>query len=387
MALDEKLMYQLAYNLVANNGYHILYINEKQEEIWLEKLEQKTSKIFRFVHQGFDWKNYLKQDIAIVFQKIKAAKHLLLGKHIEIHNVYISPYSPVDDWEMLKKPMQLNERKSVRMQVYYLDEHHFNDEKEKLKKIVDMSSVEPVKNNPDEESINKYKTYLANTYYNQLQSTENVLSYGKPFFTYLLILINTIMFFLLELNGGSQNIATLIYYGANYNPALLDGQWWRILTSMFLHIGFAHLFMNMLALFYLGTIVEKIYGSWRFILIYFMAGAGGGLASFAFTISVSAGASGALFGLFGALLFFGLIYKKLFFQTMGKGLLIIIGINLIFGFLVPQIDNGAHLGGLLTGFLATAIIYLPNKKNFLVQVSALIIYVLIITGLVILGVT
>ncbi|HLR66456.1 rhomboid family intramembrane serine protease [Virgibacillus alimentarius] len=387
MALDEKLMYQLAYNLVANNGYHILYINEKQEEIWLEKLEQKTSKIFRFVHQGFDWKNYLKQDIAIVFQKIKAAKHLLLGKHIEIHNVYISPYSPVDDWEMLKKPMQLNEKKSVRMQVYYLDEHHFNDEKEKLKKIVDMSSVEPVKNNPDEESINKYKTYLANTYYNQLQSTENVLSYGKPFFTYLLILINTIMFFLLELNGGSQNIATLIYYGANYNPALLDGQWWRILTSMFLHIGFAHLFMNMLALFYLGTIVEKIYGSWRFILIYFMAGAGGGLASFAFTISVSAGASGALFGLFGALLFFGLIYKKLFFQTMGKGLLIIIGINLIFGFLVPQIDNGAHLGGLLTGFLATAIIYLPNKKNFLVQVSALIIYVLIITGLVILGVT
>src|SRR5690625_7775775 len=97
--------------------------------------------------------------------------------------------------------------------------------------------------------------------------------------------------------------------------------------------------MNMLALYYLGTAVERIYGPRKFLFIYTLGGVVGGLASFAFTVNVSAGASGAIFGLFGALLFFGLTYKKIFFQTMGKGLLILIGINVVFGFVVPQIDK------------------------------------------------
>ncbi|MFP3361059.1 rhomboid family intramembrane serine protease, partial [Planococcus sp. SIMBA_143] len=84
------------------------------------------------------------------------------------------------------------------------------------------------------------------------------------------------------------------------------------------------------------------------------------LASFAFSYNISAGASGALFGLFGALLFFGVIYKKVFFQTMGRGVLIILAINIVFGFLVPQVDYSAHLGGLAAGFIASAIIHLPH---------------------------
>src|SRR5690625_3009511 len=109
---------------------------------------------------------------------------------------------------------------------------------------------------------------------------------------------------------------------------------------MFLYIGFLHLFMKLLAIYYLGTTVEKIYGSVRFILIYFLAGIGGGLTSFAFSMSVSAGASGAIFGLFGALLFFGVIHKKIFFQTMGRGIITIVVLNIIFGFTVSQIDIG-----------------------------------------------
>lgn len=192
------------------------------------------------------------------------------------------------------------------------------------------------------------------------------------------------MFFVVEMSGGST-VPNLIKFGAKYNPAIIDGEWWRILSSMFLHVGFLHFFMNMIALYYLGIAVERIYGSWRFFIIYFFAGFGGGLASFAFTINVAAGASGAIFGLFGALLFFGLIHGKIFLQTIGKSLFIIVGINLVFGFMVPQIDNGAHVGGLIAGFLVSGILHLPNNKQLRTQLLSFIAYVGMIIGLVIFG--
>src|SRR5690625_6084003 len=139
------------------------------------------------------------------------------------------------------------------------------------------------------------------------------------------------MFFILEINGGSTDVETLIQFGAKYNPAMIDGEWWRLISSMFLHIGFFHLAMNMLALYYLGVAVERIYGSRRFLMIYFLAGIAGSLTSFAFSINVSAGASGAIFGLFGAMLFFGIIHKKVFFQTMGRNIITIVAINIKIG--------------------------------------------------------
>nr|WP_256521682.1 rhomboid family intramembrane serine protease [Halobacillus sp. A5] len=165
----------------------------------------------------------------------------------------------------------------------------------------------------------------------------------------------------MERVGGSTSAATLIEFGAKYNPEILKGEWWRIITSMFLHIGIVHLLMNMLALFYLGIAVEKIYGSYRFVLIFFLAGIFGGTASFMLNPNIAAGASGAIFGLFGALLYFGLNKKRVFFQTMGYNLLTIIGINLAFGIIVPQIDNGAHVGGLIGGFIASMMTGLPKQ--------------------------
>ncbi|QGS68867.1 rhomboid family intramembrane serine protease [Oceanobacillus sp. 143] len=188
------------------------------------------------------------------------------------------------------------------------------------------------------------------------------------------------------MNGGSTATATLIEFGAKYNPAILENnEWWRIISATFLHIGFLHLIMNMLAVYYLGTVVERIYGRFRFLFIYFLAGIGGGLASLSFTVNISAGASGAIFGLFGALLFFGLIYKQIFLQTMGYNILFILGINLIFGLFIQQIDMAAHLGGLATGFIASAIVYLPRKRNLIKQSLAVGIYLIVFVGLVILG--
>src|SRR5690625_2872345 len=142
-----------------------------------------------------------------------------------------------------------------------------------------------------------------------------------------------------------MDVSNLINMGAKYNPAMIEGEWWRAFTSMFLHIGFLHLFMNMLALYFLGVLLERIYGTKRIIVIYILSGIGGSLTSFALSISISAGASGALFGLFGALLFFGVDYINLFFQTMGKNVIFILIFNLVIGIVIPNIDMGAHLGG------------------------------------------
>src|SRR5699024_10069042 len=125
---------------------------------------------------------------------------------------------------------------------------------------------------PDEgkkQKIHYYKTSLKNVLKQQQEKVESIFTYGKPVFTYILIAISLVLFLLLELNGGSSDIQTLIDYGAKYNPAIiLDGEWWRIISSMFLHIGLLHMVMNMIALYFLGTIVERIFGSGRFLFIY-----------------------------------------------------------------------------------------------------------------------
>src|SRR5699024_12844238 len=99
-------------------------------------------------------------------------------------------------------------------------------------------------------------------------------------------------------------------------------------TSMFLHIGLLHLVLNMIALYYIGAIAERIYGSIRFTFIYLLAGIAGSLSSFAFDTHISAGASGATFGLFGALLYFGLIHQRLFQRTVGTSSVFMFIINL-----------------------------------------------------------
>ncbi|WP_339228125.1 rhomboid family intramembrane serine protease [Oceanobacillus sp. FSL K6-2867] len=386
---DQYKLYHTAYELVTNHQFDILHIDQNTNEIWLEKYANKKSQVIRLVQKGFDWKNHLKQDIALVFQKAKAMKKLFAGKHIELHNVYIYSHSPVDDWEILKKPMQLKEKKNpLKMFVYYLDHEESSEELRRLQADLDVQFMPMPDENDEqkkEQTIQSYKTYLAKALENKHKEVENVFSYGKPYFTYLLIAINIFLFILLEMKGGSTSIDTLIEMGAKYNPSIIDGEWWRIVSSMFLHIGFLHLLMNMLAVYYLGTAIERIFGRSRFLFIYFLAGIGGGLASFAFTTHVSAGASGAIFGLFGALLFFGIIYKRIFFQTMGSNILIILLINVVLGFSIEQIDMGAHIGGLIAGFLASAIIHLPNKKNVRTQLISAILYIILIAGLIIFG--
>lgn len=181
------------------------------------------------------------------------------------------------------------------------------------------------------------------------------LPLNNPFITYILLGIIVIVWLLMELSGGSTNPRVLVRFGANYGPGILDGEIWRLFTSMFLHIGLTHLAFNSYALFIFGLEMERLYGSDRYLVIYVLAGLFGSLASFASRGPqvLSAGASGAIFGVIGMNLAFFLLHRESFGHFGRQRLmntLLIIGLNLVFGFTVPGIDNLAHLGGLAGGF-------------------------------------
>lgn len=178
-----------------------------------------------------------------------------------------------------------------------------------------------------------------------------------PFVSYTLIGLITLMFILTAISGGLTNTDVLVRFGAKVNSLIQEGEIWRLLTSTFLHLNIFHLGFNLYALWALGPFAEQRYGHSRFIVIYLMSGMGGSAASYYFSPAISVGASGAIFGLLGALLIYSWRRPQVWKTGLGRNLVIIIAINLAFGFSQPGIDNYAHLGGLVTGIILGALFH------------------------------
>lgn len=185
-----------------------------------------------------------------------------------------------------------------------------------------------------------------------------------PFLTYIFLSINIVVFILMTLAGGSEEQRVLIAFGAKVNSLIQAGEIWRFLTSIFIHIGYLHLIFNLYALWSLGPFSEERFGHWRFLLIYILSGLGGSIASYIFSSALSAGASGAIFGLLGALLIYSLKRPSLWKSGFGMNLVIVILINFGFGLTQPGIDNFAHLGGLLIGIISSVILSGRRKLTF-----------------------
>ena len=201
-------------------------------------------------------------------------------------------------------------------------------------------------------------------------------------FTFVFLAANITIFLLMAFAGGTTDEATLMAFGVKSNAEIDAGQSWRFLTPIFIHIGLLHLLFNSYALWMVGPQVEKLYGSAGFVILYILTGvAGVGGSYFYHPYSISAGASGAIFGLFGVLLVFGIRYRKSlppeFSKAVGTGILPVIAINLIIGFMIPAIDNSAHISGLVAGaMLALAVPFLkpgtqPHSTVTAVQMALL----------------
>jgi membrane associated rhomboid family serine protease len=195
---------------------------------------------------------------------------------------------------------------------------------------------------------------------NHLEFLHAVWTRRTPY-TYFFFGLNIFIFILMAFAGGSTNNPTLMAFGVKANAKIAAGQWWRFVTPIFLHIGLLHIFFNSYALWVVGPQVEKLYGGARFVILYVLTGVAGVAASYRYHPSTeSAGASGAIFGLFGVLLAFGIRHRNeippFFKRAVGTGVLPVILINLVIGFSIPAIDNSAHIGGLLAGAALAALI-------------------------------
>ena len=185
-----------------------------------------------------------------------------------------------------------------------------------------------------------------------------------PFITYGLLVITILMYLLMSFNGGSQNPYTLIIFGAKINELIVAGEWWRLLTPMFLHIGFTHLLFNGLIVYFLGAQLEMIIGHFRYFLLYILSGVLGNAASFATDNSISAGASTAIFGLFAATIVLGKLYPyQTGIQRLSRNYIALIILNLVFGLFNVTIDLAGHIGGLAGGYLMMYILSSPNAIN------------------------
>ncbi len=245
--------------------------------------------------------------------------------------------------------------------------------------------IEPISQQPDESSIHLFQQTMAELF-------------SRPIVTYTIIIANVAVFALMVARGvsvASPDTGAMLNWGANFGPMTMNGQWWRLVTYMFLHFGIVHVGLNMWVLWGLAPLVERFLGRAGFGIAYIMSGVAGGIASLAWNpISISAGASGAVFGVAGTLLGFVVLrpdtipsgVRNQMLTSMAKFLLL----NTIIGMSVPQIDMAAHIGGFVAGVLfglmlsqpvSTAMIPRRRFKNLIALGVTGILFPLVILAL------
>ena len=207
----------------------------------------------------------------------------------------------------------------------------------------------------------------AQAYFRQQAFAQAIHAAPAPIMTYAMIVLNVLVYLGMIATGASFMNPTpqqAITWGADFGPLTLGGQGWRLLTACFVHFGLIHIGMNMFILWQVGQFTEKLYGNARYLLLYLLAGIGGNIAGlFYHPATVSAGASGAVFGVYGGLLAFLLIQRGVVpgaaAMSIAKSAGIFIAYNIIYGLASPQTDLTAHFGGLVTGFLVGCILARP----------------------------
>lgn len=185
---------------------------------------------------------------------------------------------------------------------------------------------------------------------------------------FTIIIINILVFAWVEATGSSENLAHMLECGAAFPPLIAAGEYYRLVTCMFLHFGFEHLFNNMLLLFFIGDYLERAVGPLRYGVIYLLGGLGGSLLSFFYNLEigrevVSAGASGAVFAVIGAMVYVVIVHKGKLEDISLQRLLLMAVLSIYFGIVSGGVDNVAHIGGFAAGFLLGMIVYRKRRHS------------------------
>ena len=365
---DDVLVMNLINYFITEENYNPMIIHGVSEEIWLENLESDY-KIIRIVSHHIHNKEQLDFDKFRLGKIVKQVKKKTFSFKVKVLNIY----TDIENESILSAD-----------DVYVKNEKDIDNPK--------LTNIFPniVNKTKHSEKGLEYFIKMSNNINakNEIRGreAEKIFSYKKPIITYSIMGICILLFILMYLlgNGSTDNI-TLLYFGANVDALVRDGQLYRLFTCIFLHIGIWHLVCNMYSLYILGSEIENLYGKIKYLIIFIGSGICGSLLSMAFIHNtVAAGASGAIFGLLGALLYFGYYYRAYLGNTIKKTVIPVIVINLVIGFMSVGIDNAAHIGGLVGGMLLSMLVGVPGKKSKRDTINGIIltiIYVIFISYL------
>lgn len=344
---DDLVVMSLINYFITEKNYNPMIIHGLNDEIWLENLNEDY-KIVRIVSHHIHNKEQLDFDKFKLSRIVKQVKKKTLSFKVKV----LSIYTDLEDDKILSND-----------DIYINKEEDINNPKltNVFPNIVEKTKVDEngleyfIKVTDNINQKNESKSKIA----------EKIFSFKKPIVTYSLIFICILVFILMYVLGnGSTDNYTLLVFGANVDTLAKNGDYYRLFTSMFLHIGILHLLCNMYSLYIIGKEVENVFGKVKYLIIYLLSGIAGSILSLAFNHNtICAGASGAIFGLLGALLYFGYYYRTYLGATLTRSIIPVIVLNLIIGFTSSGIDNAAHIGGLVGGILIAMAVGVPDKSN------------------------
>jgi len=360
---DEIVMKILHY-FVTEENYRPIIVNGVQNEIWLENLEKDVPLIrinINYIHN--------EEQLVVDLRKTNAIRRSIKKKTYSL------------------KMNVLNILLDVRDEVPLIEDK--NIETIKIAKISDLKKNPFINNffpNFKDKVISK-KTGIIGMFEMTEELNEKTTKEDKklakifkenkyPTLTFILIGINILIYL-----ASLLNYSGVINLFANYYKNLQQGEIWRLITCTFVHADILHILFNMIALYAIGPLIEKYYGKIKYLLIYLGSGIIGSLFSAVLGNSVSVGASGAIFGLFGAMLFFGYKYRATLDGFLRSSVVPIIITNLLISIIMPNIDTFAHLGGLLAGILLSYALGVANKEKLKEKINGIIMLIILVGSL------
>jgi len=365
----DMIVMKLLHYFITEKGYNPIILRGVENEIWLENMDAPY-RIVRimtgYIHNNTQYETDL--------FKTKRILHQIKLKTLSFKVKTLSIFTDLSEYVDVKKDDSID-------CVVVKDEKDIVESKEILDVFSDIDK-KLVKKGADIDLFTRITSDLNIANKKRAKEAEELFKSTKPIITYVLIGLNILMFVLMYIFGsGSEHIGTLLKFGAlSKYHVIMNNEYYRIFTSAFLHIGFLHLFLNLYALKVMGTQVENYFGKTKYLIIYFVSILISSLLSLVIvpTEIISAGASGAIFGLFGALLYFGYNYRAYFGNVILKQLLPIIVINLVVGFVSQGVNNAAHVGGLLGGFLISYATGLKGKSSKNERINGIISLVVLV---------
>ena len=368
MTGKDVVVMNLVHYFITEKNYNPVVVRGVNDEIWLENMKSDY-KLVRIVSHYIHNNEQLNYDYFRTKQISNKLKRKTFSFNMSVLNIYVDLGDNVnisnDDEHFMS--IFINKMKDINNK-YLLEifpdivEKTGHKEKgmELLFKITDDINKSNVKKNAKLDKLFSKKT---------------------PYITYIIMGICFIMFLI---TGMGNDTGVLIEYGANLDVLVKNGEYYRLLTSMFLHSGLFHLFFNMYALYIIGPQVESFFGKTKYLIIYLLSGISGSLLSVAFNVNtVSVGASGAIFGLFGALLYFGYNYRGYLGNVIKSQILPVVIINLIFGFISTGVDVAGHIGGLIGGIIVSSVLGSSDEKG--IDINRIIICLIYFVFIIYLG--